>query len=88
LAAFMPWAVERFDGDALEGATVLRMAASTARARAHITDTIPWPLAQFPERQGSCHAYSEPEFATAVHRLGVVRDFSAAVDAPPLPERR
>ena len=86
LSAFAPWAKEHFSGDALEGASVLRMAAFTARARAHITDNHPWPLADFFERRNACHAYRSPQVDTAEHRIGVVRDFSAGVVESPLPE--
>jgi len=79
LAGFTPWASARYSGDALEGALILRMAAFTARARAHITDDQPRPLRDFPERRGACHAYSPPQVDRAVHRLNVVSDFSDGV---------
>lgn len=87
LSAFAPWAKTHFSGDALEGATVLRMAAFTARARAHVTDNRPWPLADFPERRDACHAYRSPQVDTAEHRIGVVRNFSAGVVESPLPQQ-
>jgi len=76
LKGFGAWASERFAGDQLEGAGILRMAAFTARARAHITDNRPVPLRDFPERRGACFAYSPPMVHTALHRIGVVRDLS------------
>nr|WP_314445705.1 DUF2889 domain-containing protein [uncultured Sphingomonas sp.] len=82
LKGFARWAAARYDGDLLEGATILRMAAFTARARAHITDNKPFPLRDFPERRGACFAYSDPQVATAVHRQGVVRDFSKGIVDP------
>ncbi|USU05533.1 DUF2889 domain-containing protein [Sphingomonadaceae bacterium OTU29LAMAA1] len=86
LSGFAPWARTHFSDDAFEGATVLRMAAFTARARAHITDNHPWPLADFPERRDACHAYRPPQVNTAEHRIGVVRDFSAGVIEAPMPD--
>lgn len=80
LSGFTPWALARYSGDALEGAHILRMAAFTARARAHITDDQPRPLRDFPERRGACFAYSPPQVDEAIHRLNVVRDFSNGVD--------
>ena len=85
LSSFAPWARTHFRGDAFEGATVLRMAAFTARARAHITDNHPWPLADFPERRDACHAYRAPQVDSAEHRIGVVRNFSAGVIEALLP---
>lgn len=87
LSAFAPWAKTHFSGDALEGAIVLRMAAFTARARAHVTDNRPWPLADFPERRDACHAYRSPQVDTAEHRIGVVRNFNAGVVESPLPQQ-
>ena len=88
LSGFAPWAKAHFSSDALEGATVLRMAAFTARARAHVTDNRPWPLADFPERRDACHAYRSPQVDTAEHRIGVVRNFSAGVVESPLPDEQ
>lgn len=82
LSGFRPWATTRYAGDALEGAIILRMAAFTARARAHLTDNKPRPLSDFPERRGACHAYSPPQVDSAVHRLNVVRNFSAGLIEP------
>lgn len=88
LSGFGPWAAARFQGDALEGATILRMAAFTARARAHITDDADRPLTDFPERHGACHAYRSPQLETARHYVGVVRDFSTEVAESAWPDER
>lgn len=77
LRGFAPWASARFAGLALDAAIILRMAAFTARARAHITDNRAWPLAAFPEREGACHAYASARIHEAVHRLNVVKDLSS-----------
>lgn len=85
LAGFAPWAAARWTGDDLEGAGVLRMAAFTARARAHVTDSEAWPLRQFPERRGACHAYTSPQVETALHRVGNALDFSEGLTESPWP---
>ena len=83
---FMPWALQQFEGDALEAALVLRMGLFVSRARMHITDEIARPMTLFPERHGVCYAYSSPRVETAFNRAGTVRDFSDRVtEAPPPP---
>lgn len=88
LKGFTPWAMARFEGDALEAARVLRMGVFVARARLHITDEVIRPLALFPERHGVCYAYSSPRVETAENRRGTVVDMSDGVieapDPPPL----
>lgn len=90
LRGFMPWALARFEGDALEGAIVLRMGLFVARARTVVPDTEVLPLSRFTQRHGVCYAYSSPRFERALQRMNTVRDFSDGLveGAPPPPLRR
>lgn len=84
LRGFLTWAFAELDGEALEAAVVIQKGYFVSRARRSIVDDRPRALAEFPEREGICHAYSQPRFGRSIQKAGYARDFSAGViEAPP-----
>ncbi|HLY56158.1 MAG TPA: hypothetical protein VKS60_11410 [Stellaceae bacterium] len=84
LRGFLTWAFAHLDGEALEQAVIIQKGYFVSQARRNIIDDRPRPLTEFPDREGVCHAYSQPRFGWAIQEAGNSRDFSAGVvEAPP-----
>lgn len=84
MRGFLGWASTSFSGEELRAAIMLQRGAWVARGRRYIVDRRIIPLRAADGMEGACHSYSGASWATAVNKLGYVRDFSDRVVEHPL----
>ncbi len=81
---FTGWAAKRFEGDALEAATVLSRTYFLAYGRGFLPDASDGlPVATQSARIGVCYAYAPERAALATFRAGNGRDFTDGVVETP-----